>query len=303
MASIEQTQSNFDRLPDSLLVDILTRAAGNAFEPAGWAGVGSLLGLRLVCMRFSDLVFEVQHVSLWYKARGESEITHFLDRTEGILKGLHLRAAYGRRLFTVPMIVTLVARVHALTPHLEDFRLTFGSRMFEIIREESLARVQSEQLLSSISRFQKLASMSLDGVRLNLTSFSLLGRIRFEQLKHLTLRNLASYSVCGEYRNLLKISDETFEDLVEICPRLEELKIIGGTGLRNPVIMSKILQTLDLVVDIERSLTVHAPLLSFCPFREFLQAQIHALVRTFTPLFVEKRGSTVTFVCHTQSRR
>jgi hypothetical protein len=213
-----------------------------------------------------DLVFEVQHVSLPYTARDGSEITHFLDRTEGILKGHHLRAAYGRHMFSEPMIATLVARVHALTPHLEDFRLTLiGSSMFEISseREESLARVQSEQLLSSISRFQKLASMSLRGVCLNVTSFSLLGRVRCEQLKYLTLRNFTSYSIRGEHRNLLKISDETFEDLIEVCPRLKELKIIGGTGLHNPVIMSKTLQTLDLDVVIKRSLTVHAPLLSF----------------------------------------
>jgi hypothetical protein len=98
----EQTQSDFDRLPDSLVVDILARASGyreNDKIRGVLARADFLVTLRLVCWRFSDLVFQIQYVLLafWNGASQTSEsarqsketgFMHYLQNTNGMLKGL-----------------------------------------------------------------------------------------------------------------------------------------------------------------------------------------------------------------------
>jgi hypothetical protein len=145
---LEQTQSDFDRLPDSLVVEILTRASGYRGNDKIRARADLFVTLRLVCWRFSDLVFQIQYVILdWYGASQtperarQSGFMHFPQNTKGMLKGLvvdndmrnwDLSAFLGRNLPFTPNLEDLVLR---------SCHLSFGHE------EYSSAQVHTQKIL------------------------------------------------------------------------------------------------------------------------------------------------------------
>jgi hypothetical protein len=255
---IEQTQSDFDRLPDSLVVEILALASGYRVDDKIRARAERFVTLRLFCRRFSDLVFQIQFVTLnWYGASQipesarhsyENGFMHFLQNTKGMLKGLTVH--YMRNWNPCAFLV----RNLPLTPNLEDLLLTCHLTGQEA---ESSAQVDTQQTFGSLSKLRKLSSVTISGVHLNFSGISQLGNVRFTHLKQLWLHKGDPYQVA------LRLSDKDLAYLVEACPKLEILYIGSASGLQDPVIKSTSIRSMYLDVHIQRTLTVDAPLLCY----------------------------------------
>jgi hypothetical protein len=261
----EQKQSHFDRLPDSLAIKILALAARSRYayyRDSGRilaAADYCLLPFRLVCRWFSNLVFQIQRITLQCRKKiqaGDPGVLQFLRNTEGSLEGIEL---IGLQVSQKNEVQTkFLVPILALTPNLQDFSLvTRGESNIAI--QEGLAMAQTEELLSSLSRCCKLTTMFIAGLHLSLTSISRLGNITFERLEVLELRFYDSTSMN------LRLSDEGLKYLLEACPKLRHLTIKIGLagGLQTPIIKSTSLQWLGLEGQIQMSLTVDAPSLSF----------------------------------------
>jgi hypothetical protein len=266
----EQKQNHFDRLPDSLAIKILAVAANlRTFTYyRGWGRIMAaddrLLPFRLVCRWFSNLVFQIQHITLQCRKKiqaGDPGVLQFLRNTEGSLKSIRLtdlRVSQKNEVQTKFLVPIL-----ALTPNLQDFSLVTRGGSNIVIQEEGSAMVQTEELLSSLSRCCKLSTIFIAGLHLNLRSISRLENITFGRLEVLELRFHDSTSMN------LRLSDEGLEYLLEACPKLRHLTIEIGSagGLQTPIIKSTSLQWLGLEGQIQMSLTVDAPSLSFLEIR------------------------------------
>jgi hypothetical protein len=253
----DQTQSDFDRLPDPLVVEILARASGYKMNDKIRARAERFVALRLVCWRFSDLVFQIQYVILTGDGSSqtarqscETGFMHYPQNTKGILKGL---AVYNGMMNWDPS--AFLVRNLPFTPNLEDLVL----RKFHLTvqEEESSAQVHTQQIFTSLSKLRKLSSVSISGVPFNFSRISQLGNVRFEHLKQLRLHNGASYQVA------LRLSDKDLAYLVEACPKLEIFDIGSAIGLQDPVIKSTSIKSMFLDVHIQKTLTVIAPLLCY----------------------------------------
>jgi hypothetical protein len=255
---LEQTQSDFDRLPDSLVVEILALASGYRVNDKIQAEADRFVTLRLVCRRFSDLVFQIQYVILdWYEANQtpesarQSGFMHFLQNTKGMLKGLFV---YNNMRNWNPS--AFLVRNVPFTPNLEDLRLRSCPLTGQ--EEESSAQVHSQQIFTSLSKLRKLSLVSISGVRLNFSRISRLGNVRFKHLKQLRI-------LAASYQVALRLSDKDLAYLVEACPKLEILYTgsVSGSGLQDPVIKSTSIKSIYLNVHIQRTLTVDAPSLCY----------------------------------------
>jgi hypothetical protein len=253
----EQTQSDFDRLPDSLVAEILALASGYRVNDKIRARANLFVTLRLVCWRFSHLVFQIQYVILdWYGASQTPEsarqfgFMHFLQKSKGMLKGL---VVYNDPRFWD--LSSFLVRNLPFTPNLENLVL----RSFHLTgqEEESSAQIHTQQTFSSLSKLRKLSLLSISGVRYICSRILQLGNVRFEHLKKLRLHK------GGPYQVVLRLSDKDLAYLVEACPKLEILYIGSASGLQDPVIKSTSINSMHLDVHIQRTLTVDAPLLCY----------------------------------------
>jgi hypothetical protein len=243
-------------LPDCLVVEILALASGDRVNDKIRARASLFVTLRLVCWRFSDLVFQISYVVLdWYGASQtpesarQSGFAHFLQDTKGMLKGLvvyHDMRNWDLSAFLVGNL--------PFTPNLEDLVLRschlFGQE------EYSSAQVHTQQIFTSLSKLRKPSLISISGVRFNFSRISHFGNVRFEHSKKLRLDKGNFYQVA------LRLSDKDLAYLVEACPKLEVLYIKSASGLQDPVIKSTGIKSMYLQdVHIQRTLTVDAPLL------------------------------------------
>jgi hypothetical protein len=174
---------------------------------------------------------------------------HYLQNTNGMMKGLTVYSDLENWDLSAFLVRNL-----PFTPNLEELRL-HNDCLNE--QEESSAQVYTQQLFGSLADLRKLSLISTVGVHFNFSGISELEKITFEHLKQLRLHK------GGPYQAALKRFDKDLENLVEACPKLEDSNIGSARGLQAPVIKSTSLQTIDLDIHIQKTLTVDAPLLCY----------------------------------------
>jgi hypothetical protein len=259
-----------DRLPDSLLSNILARSA--AFD-ASWVDAKRLCQMGLVSRRFQTLIWQAERVEwdLSYLEAVEAGVIAWLSDAENVrgLKLFHYYDSADQDIYK--MSIGFLAGVLALAPRLTSFELNVPQIGVAIGSSALLAN----QLFQSLSNCSQLAELSIIVGTLNIRS-PLCPRRRFEQLKKVELRcyygDIADFAITS--------SDAWLSSLIANSPILESLTLEHLDGLQTPEINSASLTELSLNCAVDDSmlykLSVNCPKLSVLSVETSLQIVINA---------------------------
>lgn len=232
--------SFFDRLPDSLVVRILTLSAADAADIVSESepsedlccivDASQLCKLRPVCSRFAKLSLQVENL-LWDLNSHPSRESKSREIEGRMVKFLH--AAENVRILHLwpdnrPISGGMLAGALLAVPKLQSFKLCGGT----LSQEEESDERMTQQLMEFLSSCHHVISITLLEWSPCLQR-AVQWRHSFQNLKHL--------KIC-----LGELTDTAVQSIMKLCPVLQTVELSCISGLLQPRLHSSSLKSLLL---------------------------------------------------------
>lgn len=267
LISDKESCNPFDKLPDDLVLRILKEAAGDSIAPSryrglqGFARVGELCKLRIVCSRFDRIIPQAEKITWKIEepsvAKNRIRTLRFILENQGLTSLRLLNIDADSDLLPQAFLLA-IATASPLLHYLE----IDGGGFWEVEREKE--QTQAEQLLRSLALCPQLESLVLDSHSTYLMR-PLSSRYSFKSLLSLDLTGAT-------------LTDSSLASITKVCPVLESLIVDKVYDLENATIQSNSLKRLIIEAAAEDigTLEVKAPSLTSLEAGRIVQLQVDA---------------------------